>query len=184
MRLERFLSELTTFSAHFRQEVFDEYGELLETAEGDVAISKPGKFRWEYRHPYRQLIISDGTTLWVYDADLEQVTVNPLANGGAGSPAELLVGDIDLEQHYEVVESAVAGDTAWVSLTPRAAASQYQTIEIGLDEGGIRGMKLRDNLNQLTALWFDTVRTDIEIEQGRFKFVPPPGVDVVSGRAN
>lgn len=183
-RLDQFLAELTTFSAHFEQQLFDEYGALIETAEGVVDISKPGKFRWEYRHPYRQLIVSDGTTLWVYDVDLEQVSMNPLANGGAGSPAELLVGDIDLEQHYVVVELGVEVDISWVSLTPRVDANQYQTIELGLDKGGLRAMRLRDNLNQLTTIQFDRVQNNVAIEPARFEFVPPTGVDVVGGRAN
>lgn len=183
-RLDQFLAELTTFSAHFEQQLFDEYGALIETAEGVVDISKPGKFRWEYRHPYRQLIVSDGTTLWVYDVDLEQVSMNPLANGGAGSPAELLVGDIDLEQHYVVVELGVEVDISWVSLTPRVDANQYQMIELGLDKGGLRAMRLRDNLNQLTTIQFDRVQNNVAIEPARFDFVPPAGVDVVGGRAN
>lgn len=183
-RLERFLSELSTLTANFEQQLFDEYGELLETSRGAVAISKPGKFRWEYREPYSQLIVTDGTTLWVYDADLEQVSINPLENGGAGSPAELLVGDVDLDSHYDIVESAVEDDVAWVALTPREAASQYSTIEIGLDDDGIRGMKLRDNLNQLTAVRFQDVARNTGIEDEQFNFVAPPGVDVVTGSGN
>jgi len=181
LRLERFLAGLTTLTAEFEQQLFDEYGELMETANGEVAISKPGKFRWEYHHPYSQLIVTDGSTLWVYDVDLEQVSVNPVANGGAGSPAELLVGDIDLDQHYEVVEAGGEGDVAWVSLTPRGDTSQYNSIEIGLDSGEIRGMKLRDNLNQLTTVRFEHVLRNGEIADDRFSFVPPPGVDVMKG---
>jgi outer membrane lipoprotein carrier protein len=183
-RLERFLADLTTFSAHFEQGLYDEYGDLVETVEGDVEISRPGRFRWEYKHPYRQLIVTDGTTLWVYDAELEQVSVNPLADNTAGSPAELLVGDIDLDRYYEIVEAAPEEGIAWVALTPRAGANQYRTIEIGLDEDGIRGMRLRDNLNQLTVLSFSAIRRNIEIADERFNFVPPPGVDVVSGRVD
>ena len=183
-RLENFLAEVTTLRAHFEQRLFDEYGELLETAEGEVAISKPGKFRWEYRQPYKQLIVTDGETLWVYDADLEQVSVNLLGNDLAGSPAELLAGEVDLERHYEIVELATEEHLAWVSLTPRGEVSQYATIEVGFDHDGIRGMKLRDNLNQLTSIRFDDVVLNIEIEQERFSFVPGPGVDVVTGAAH
>ncbi len=180
-RLESFLDELTTLNAHFEQQLYDEYGELLETAEGEVAISKPGKFRWEYQRPYSQLIVTDGTTLWVYDADLEQVSINPLDDGATGSPAALLVGEVDLERHYEIVELTAQEQVAWVSLTPRGDAMQYATIEIGLDNDGIRGMKLRDNLNQLTSIRFDGVQRNIEIDPERFRFLPPPGVDVVTG---
>jgi outer membrane lipoprotein carrier protein len=184
VRLEQFLAGLTTLTAGFEQQLFDEYGELMETATGEVAISKPGKFRWEYQQPYSQLIVTDGSTLWVYDVDLEQVSVNPVANGGAGSPAELLVGDLDLDQHYDIVEAGVEDGVAWVSLTPRGDTTQYNSIEIGLDSSEIRGMKLRDNLNQLTTIRFDHVLRNGEIAEDRFNFVPPPGVDVMQGTRN
>ncbi len=184
IRLEQFLDELTTFSARFEQQLFDEYGGLLESADGQVAISKPGKFRWEYQQPYSQMIVTDGTTLWVYDVDLEQVSINPFSQGGPGSPAELLVGEIDLEEHYVVTESIGEDDIAWVSLTPRDETAQYSSVEIGLDSDGIQAMKLRDNLNQVTDIRFDDIERNGEISPEQFSFVPPPGVDVLQGPGN
>jgi outer membrane lipoprotein carrier protein len=184
MRLEQFLDELTTFSARFEQQLFDEYGGLLESAEGEVAISKPGKFRWEYQQPYSQLIVTDGTTLWIYDVDLEQVSINPFSQGGPGSPAELLVGDVDLKEHYIIAESVGEDSLSWVSLTPRDEAAQYNSVEIGLDTDGIQAMKLRDNLNQLTYIRFGDIEQNGEIASEHFSFVPPPGVDVLQGAGN
>lgn len=179
-RLDRFLAELTSFTATFEQQLFDEYGELLETATGDVAIAKPGKFRWEYRDPYEQIIVSDGATLWVYDVDLEQVSVNPLANDNPESPASLLVGDIDVDQHFVVTESPAVDGVVWVSLAPRAAQAQYSSVEIGFDAHGLHGMRLRDNLRQLTAITFGDIARNVEIVPERFAFTPPPGVDVLT----
>ena len=184
LRLEQFLNQMTTFRAHFEQRLFDEYGGLLETATGEVAISKPGKFRWEYQQPYGQLIVTDGKTLWVYDIDLEQVSINPFTHGGAGSPAELLVGEVDLEQDYLIAESIGDDGTVWVSLTPHDETAQYNVIDIGLDDAGIRAMKLHDNLNQLTEIHFDEIVRDGEIGGEYFDFVPPPGVDVMTGAVN
>lgn len=179
-RLDRFLAELTSFTATFEQQLFDEYGELLEASSGEVAIAKPGKFRWEYRDPYEQIIVSDGATLWVYDVDLEQVSVNPLANDNPESPASLLVGDIDVDRHYVVSESPSVDGVAWVSLTPRAAQAQYSSVEIGFDADGLHGMRLADNLRQLTSITFGDIARNVEIAPGRFAFTPPPGVDVLT----
>ena len=179
--LEQFLREVSTFQAKFEQQLFDEYGDLLETASGMVAISKPGKFRWEYQQPYGQLIVTDGTTLWVYDVDLEQVSINPFSHGAAGSPAELLVGEVDLDQHYLVTESIGGDGIAWISLTPRNQDTQYKAIEIGFNDNALHAMKLRDNLNQLTDIRFSDIERDGDIGEERFHFVLPPGVDVLQG---
>ncbi len=179
-RLDRFLAELTSFTATFEQQLFDEYGELLETSIGDVAIAKPGKFRWEYRDPYEQIIVSDGATLWVYDVDLEQVSVNPLANDSPESPASLLVGDIDIDRQYIVAESPAVDGIVWVSLTPRSGQAQYRGVEIGFDAQGLHGMRLSDNLRQLTAITFSDIARNVEIAPERFAFSPPPGVDVLT----
>lgn len=179
-RLDRFLAELTSFTATFEQQLFDEYGELLETSTGDVVIAKPGKFRWEYREPYEQIIVSDGATLWVYDVDLEQVSINPLASDNSDSPAALLVGDLDVDRHYVVTEAPPVDGIVWLSLAPRAAQAQYSSVEIGFDESGLHGMRLSDNLRQLTAITFSDIARNVGIEPDRFAFTPPPGVDVLT----
>ncbi|MFT4563088.1 MAG: outer membrane lipoprotein carrier protein [Gammaproteobacteria bacterium] len=180
-RLTNFLSELTTLRGHFQQQLFDEYGELMESAEGDVIISKPGKFRWEYQQPYHQIIVTNGATIWIYDADLEQVSVNPFTNDGGSSPAALLSGDLDIEQHFTSVDSAGEGDIIWVSLTPRDAGATYHGIDLGLTSTGLSGMKLRDNLNQLTSIAFSEIERNSDVADTEFEFVPPAGVDVISG---
>lgn len=182
-RLDQFLAELSTFSADFEQELFDEYGELLETASGQVAIAKPGRFRWEYEDPYAQLIVTDGATLWVYDVDLEQVSINPVAEQATGSPAALLVGDVDIDKHYVVSKGADEGSEVWVNLSPKNDDPQYAAIEIGFDAEQLIGMRLRDNLSQLTSIRFSEVERNVEIAAAKFDFVPPAGVDVMTNRA-
>jgi outer membrane lipoprotein carrier protein len=180
-RLDHFLSELTTLRGHFQQQLFDEYGALMESSEGDVIISKPGKFRWEYLQPYRQIIVTNGATIWIYDADLEQVSVNPFAKDGDTSPAALLSGDIDIEQNFTSIERAGEDDIIWVSLTPRDASATYNGIDLGLSPAGLAGMKLRDNLNQLTSIAFSEIERNADVIDAEFEFVPPAGVDVISG---
>lgn len=180
-RLQDFLDGLTTLTAQFQQQLFDEYGELIETSEGRVAISRPGKFRWEYHAPYRQLIVTDARSLWVYDEDLEQVSVNPFTNSTAGSPAQLLVGDLNIDEHYSLVEHSDDTGMIWVSLTPRDRETQYDAIDIGFNDDGLKAMRLRDNLNQLTVIKFATILRNVEISPSEFSFVPPAGVDVMRG---
>ena len=183
-RLQKFLDGLTTLTAQFEQQLFDEYGELIETSAGRVAISRPGKFRWEYRSPYNQLIVTDAQTLWVYDADLEQLTVNPFADTATGSPAELLVGEMDIDRHYSLVEHRDDDGMIWISLTPRKQETQYNAIDIGFDDDGFKAMRLKDNLNQLTVIHFAATLRNIDISADEFSFTPPVGVDVMRGTGN
>ena len=183
-RLQDFLEGLSTLTAQFQQQLFDEYGELIETSEGDVAISRPGKFRWSYHSPYSQLIVTDGETLWIYDADLEQVSVNPFTNTTAGSPAQLLVGELDIDEHYSSTERRDDSGVIWISLTPHERATQYDNIDIAFDNDGLTAMRLRDNLNQLTVIDFQALAHNVDIAPENFYFVPPDGVDVMRGTGN
>ncbi len=181
--LEQFLKATTTFQAKFEQKLFDEYGDVFETAAGEVLISKPGQFRWEYQKPYSQLLVTDGTTLWVHDVDLEQVSINPLSHGAAGSPIEILVREVELDQHYFIAESISKDGIAWISLTPRSQGAQYNEIEIGFSDKAIHGMKLFDNLNQLTEIQFRDIELNGRISDERFRFESVPGIDVMRGPA-
>lgn len=182
-RLDGFLQGFASLSADFEQRLFDEYGELLETSKGRVRIAKPGRFAWEYASPYQQAIICDGKTLWVYDADLEQVTINAIEAASAGSPAKLLGEDVDVDAEYEVAELGERDGALWVRLTPRIPDQQYQTVEIGFAETAVAGMRLEDNLGQVTDLRFSNAVRNGPVDAASFEFTPPPGVDIVRGVA-
>jgi outer membrane lipoprotein carrier protein len=179
--LDFFLKDLSTFSASFEQTVFDEAGELLETSHGTVCISRPGKFAWDYQAPYQQSIVSNGKTLWLYDADLAQVTINAIDTSAAGSAAQLLGNNVNIDEQYKVVELGVRDGADWLKLTPKTADQQYSAVEIGLHDKTLVGIKLLDNLGQVTALAFSNLRRNPPLPDTQFTFLPPPNVDVVTG---
>src|SRR5690606_21385679 len=123
-----------------------------ETSRGRVRLARPDRFAWEYREPYRQTIVSDGRTLWVYDEDLAQVTVSTLDAESPATPARLLSGEVDLAAEYVTEELGEEAGLTWVKLTPRGEDQQYEGIEIGLAADGVAAMRLRDNLGQTTEL--------------------------------
>ncbi len=179
--LRNYLNGLESFSATFAQERYDEYGDLLETASGRCLVKRPGRFRWSYTSPYLQSIVGDGDTLWIYDEDLEQVTVNPMGEIQAGSPAELLGGGLDVASRYDIEALGPDGAYDWYRLTPKVAATDFQRIELGLAGGEVRAMRLKDNLGQLTLLHFDEINRNLELDDTLFEFSPPPGIDVIRG---
>lgn len=177
-----YLDSLQSFTASFTQQRFDEDGELLETLTGEAYIERPGRFRWAYGEPYVQLIVSDGETLWIYDEDLEQVTVNAVDDSGQGSPAALLGHESDVAADYAITALPPADDGyAWYRLESKEAASDFSAVALGFADGEVRAMRLTDNLGQLTALSFDGVARNRDVDDALFHFVPPAGVDVVQG---
>jgi outer membrane lipoprotein carrier protein len=180
-RLDAALKGLTGFRAEFRQTVIDAGGQQTESAEGTVALARPGKFRWDYRTP-PQLIVSDGTTVWLYDTDLAQVTVRPAAEALVGTPALLLSGQADIRAEFAVTDGGTGDGLSWSVLAPKDAQSDFRELHIGIADGDLRRMILVDRLGQTTRLDFERIERNPRLDPGSFNFTPPPGVDVI-GRA-
>ena len=179
--LRDYLEQLQSFSAGFEQRAYDEYGALLDTARGTCVVSRPDRFRWSYAAPYVQAIISDGSQLWIYDEDLQQVTVTPLGEAVSGTPAELLGKRILIEAHYDITPAAAEDDTAWFVLVPKGEVADFRRIEMAMRGGEVVGMRLHDNLGQRTDIEFSDVQRDAALDPELFEFTPPPGIEVVHG---
>lgn len=177
-RLDAALDSLSSLTAEFTQTVRDAGGELRESAEGSVSLARPGRFRWDYRAP-AQLIVSDGTTVWLYDEDLAQVTVRPAADSLAGTPALLLSGQADLAGAFEISDGGEEGGLAWSRLRPKDADSDFTELRVGVTGSELRRMTLLDKLGQSTELEFSRIERNPRFDADTFTFVPPPGVDVV-----
>ncbi len=181
--LIEYLNNLHSYSATFAQQRFDETGALLETAKGDCSIERPGRFRWNYREPYQQVIVSDSSKLWIYDEDLAQVTVNNVSADAPGTPAELLSAQFDVATRYTVAHLGPLEGYDWYRLHPKGAKTQFQEVELGFADHEIKAMRLKDNLGQTTLLHFEAVKRNAPMAQTLFQFTPPAGVDVVEGSA-
>ena len=180
-RLEAALKGLSSLRAGFHQTVTDAQGTQTESAEGTVALARPGKFRWDYRVP-AQLIVSDGTTVWLYDVDLAQVTIRPAADSLSGTPALLFSGKTDLGAEFKIADGGEADGLLWSRLTPKGADSDFRELSVGIAGGELRRMVMVDRLGQTMRLEFEHIERNPRLDSSAFSFTPPPGVDVV-GRA-
>ncbi|MEX1993564.1 MAG: outer membrane lipoprotein chaperone LolA [Steroidobacteraceae bacterium] len=180
-RVQAALGELQSLRAEFRQSVTDAEGRVIERAEGTMLLARPGRFRWDYRVP-GQLIVSDGTTIWFHDIDLEQVTIRAVTDTMSGTPAMLLAGTAELQAEFEIADGGEDQGLAWSRLTPRRADGDFRQLRLGFAKGLLRRMTLLDRLGQTTDLQFDRVERNPRLDERLFSFTPPPGVDVV-GRA-
>lgn len=179
-RLSAFLDQVHSLRADFQQSVYDEDARPLDDSSGKVYIARPGRFRWDYTEPYPQEIVGDGEQVWIYDSELEQVTVRPLGDALGDTPVMLLSSDEPVEHSFEV--RAVEGPDGydWAELTPLAEQVSFKRIRLGFDGEILRIMELDDAFGQLTRLRFARVERNPDLDPALFRFTPPEGADVFS----
>ena len=179
--LEAFLSDVHSFTAEFRQELWTADQRLLQTETGTLSLSRPNHFRWTYREPTELTVVADGTQLWIYDVELAQVTVAPLDTTVESSPAMLLSGDRDVRDGFDVVQTYTLDGLDWVKLAPKTSGADFTSVLIGFSGNAPQRLELVDGLNQVTRIDFDDLSVNPQIDDGVFRFEPPPGVDVIGG---
>jgi outer membrane lipoprotein carrier protein len=177
-RLKVALKNMDNLSAEFKQTLLDEDKNIVQQSSGTLALQRPGKFAWIYTEPFEQRIIADGSELWVYDVELDQVTVKPMDASISNAPIMILMKESDVTQQFNVIEVGQRKFLFWIELEPREKDLEYQRIFIGLDDGQVRAMELQDQFGQSTQIVFDNLRVGVVHNPAIFKFVPPEGVDV------
>ncbi|HEY7639134.1 MAG TPA: outer membrane lipoprotein chaperone LolA [Steroidobacteraceae bacterium] len=178
-RVETFLQGLESLQAQFKQVLTDRNGQSLEEATGTLAISRPDRFRWDYTKPYSQVIVADGTRIWIYDSDLEQVTVRKLDETLSATPAMLLSGRSNLADNFKVTEAKSEGAVDWVRMEPRRDDTDFKWVRLGFEGAVLKYMQLADKLGQTTSLEFSQVERNPPLDPSRFTFTVPPGADVI-----
>lgn len=178
-RLQRFHSEITGLSAEFSQTLRDPERKILQVSAGHMDLQKPGLFRWEYNKPYPQMIIGDGKKIWIYDPELEQVTVKDESKAIGSAPALVLSGGAGLEQNF-TIENETRGDAfTWIKLIPRQADTDFKEIHIAFSDDMLVMLELQDMLGQTTEIEFRDLIKNPDFKPGHFQFVVPKGVEVV-----
>lgn len=183
-RLDKFFSEVDSFEGQFLQTVFDENGEVIQDATGEVALDKPGRFRWQYTQPYPQLILADGEYLWIYDEELLQATAKPIDEALGNAPIMLLTDIRPLNEDFEIMDAPTRDGLKWVALIPLIQDTEFHRIQIGLDEKGIKKMELHDYFSQKTIIEFANLEMNVTFPLEHFTFKAPEGVDVVGYPGN
>ncbi|MDX1514760.1 MAG: outer membrane lipoprotein chaperone LolA [Gammaproteobacteria bacterium] len=180
--LDNFLSDLRTLESEFHQTLYDENLKKLEESRGLLFLERPNRFRWDYRQPNAQLIVSDGDKVWLYDRELAQVTVRKIDDALGATPALVLSSREPLEKNFEVSDLGSDQDLIWVGLKPRHKEASFAHIRLGFADGELRRMELTDNFGQLTKLEFSNMIRNAPIISDAFRFSPPAGVDVIGER--
>ena len=178
-RLKAFVAGAKTAEANFTQTVADKSGRVIQQASGKMAFARPGKFRWDYSAPYEQVIVGDGSKLWLYDTDLDQVTVRSLGDVIAGTPAALLAGDNAIEKYFSLKNAGESGGLEWLEATPKTRDTTFERIRMGFKGDALVQMELFDFFGQRTTLKLSRLVRNPAIAPSRFTFTPPKGADIL-----
>ena len=178
-QLRAFVDETLSARASFSQSVASKSGRKPQLTQGSFVFARPGKFRWSYEKPYPQLIVGDGEKLWVYDQELNQVSVKKLGQALGSSPAALLAGDNVMEKNFLLSDIGSRDGLDWVEARPKGQESSFESVRLGFREDLPRVMEVKDNFGQTTTLTFSRFERNPALNAELFHFVPPRGADVV-----
>lgn len=182
-RLNQVLSSFQSLETRFTQEIKSQRGQSLQKVSGRLWIQRPNRFRWEAIQPYSQLVVADGTSLWLYEPDLQQVTVKPLSTALRNSPALLLSERTqNLLKDYDVRYQRLGEKEAQFDLIPKSKNSPFQKIRLRFSDGVLLRMHLYDHLGQQTHIEFLENKQNVRLNSNLFRFSPPKGSDVIRER--
>ncbi|MBK7470381.1 MAG: outer membrane lipoprotein chaperone LolA [Betaproteobacteria bacterium] len=176
-----FTTQTRSARGDFSQVVVDRAGKVLREASGTFSLSRPGKFRWTYVKPYAQLLVGDGQKVWIYDTDLNQVTIRAMDQTLSATPAALLAGSQDFEKVFAVEDLPPADGLTWLGAKPRAAESGLESARIGFNKGTLEKLEFVDSFGQRTIITVSKFEKNPALGADHFKFTPPKGADVIGG---
>ncbi|MBI5781000.1 MAG: outer membrane lipoprotein chaperone LolA [Rhodocyclales bacterium] len=181
-RLESFVTQTSAAQGRFRQEVLDPQGRAVQRSEGRFVYERPSRFRWEVTAPAQQLVVSDGKTVQVWDADLEQVVVTPLTQALSGSPVAILADAQALHREFAPEGGEVEGERWAVRLRARSAEAGIVRVVVEGEGEQLRRMRIEDHFGQTSEIVFTEFRRMWSVSPEEFAFTPPPGTKVLENR--
>jgi len=178
-RFKSFLRDTQSARAAFEQQVYGRGGKLIQESKGSFVFQRPGRFRWTYAEPVDQLIVGDGERVWIYDRDLNQVTVRRLSRALGSTPAALLAGAADVEAAFELKDAGQRDALEWLEARPKESDAGFELIRMGFGPDGVQAMELVDHFGHTTRLRFGNLQRNPKVDPAEFRFQPPPGADVL-----
>ena len=180
-QLASLLEHVDTFSADFQQTLVSPQGNTIQRVSGQLKAKRPGHFYWYTAPPLEQELVTDGKQVWLFDPDLEQVTIQELAAQFSQTPALLLSGEVgDIDRQYTVTEVTDEDHKQGFRLSPKSPDSLFDSLYLAFDNRKqLNLMQLKDSLGQQTTIEFSNQRINQAIADDDFNFEIPDGVDVI-----
>ncbi|CAM3017425.1 Outer-membrane lipoprotein carrier protein precursor [Legionella steigerwaltii] len=176
--LQTKLNGIRSMTAVFKQTVKAKH-RIVSNSSGTMALQRPGRFRWQTVQPMAQLMVADGQRIWVYDKDLEQVTVKTQRKGLGGTAALFLSGyDNTVTRDFTVTQSNVGNELVF-DLKSKSPKANFQRIKLVFRQNNLTGLELYDQLGQVTTVQLSQIKSNPKLAASLFQFKTPKGVDVV-----
>lgn len=176
--LQTKLNAIRSMTASFKQ-VVKAKERVVSRSSGTMALQRPGRFRWQTKEPMAQLMIADGQRIWIYDTDLEQVTVKKQEKGLGGTAALFLSGyDNTVTRDFTVVQSG-SGDNSVFDLQAKSPKANFQRMKLVFHKDMLTELVLFDQLGQVTTVQLAKTKLNPQLAVSLFQFKTPKGVDVV-----
>jgi len=182
--VRNFIDATSNYQADFTQTLTNNAGQILEEEAGQLWLQRPGQFRWEYRDPWERQIVGNQTEIWLYDAELEQVTVRSAEGALLESPAALLVGDMSALDDYRFSGTVTGDGTVMVNLEPLTGHGDFESIGLGFAGEELVSLELNDRFEQHTLINFRSIVKNTSLSPALFNFELPDGADVIDQRIN
>ncbi|MDN3543408.1 outer membrane lipoprotein chaperone LolA [Kinneretia asaccharophila] len=176
--LKDFGREVKSGKAEFTQTVSSPDGQRKKSSSGSFEFQRPNQFRFAYTKPFEQLIVGDGQKVWIYDPDLKQASARRMSAALGATPAALLAG-ANLEKDFELKALPAAQGLDWVQAQPRQADAGLQSLKVGFKGRELAAIEVVDGFGQRSLLQFSAVQTNAPVAAERFRFVLPPGADLI-----
>jgi len=177
--LRDFFNNTSSMRAQFSQVVNDKQGRKEQEVEGTMQLQRPNKFRWDYKKPYEQQIVSDGKQVFLFDTDLQQVTIRELSKALGSSPAALLAGGEAVEKSFTLKNATRKDGLTWVLALSKDKDSGFDRVLLGFKAEELRKMEMYDSFNHVTHITFSDVERNPTLQDSTFLFTTPKGADVV-----
>lgn len=176
--LRDFVRDVKSGRAAFTQTVTSPDGARKKVSGGSFEFLRPNRFRFAYAKPFEQLIVADGTKVWIYDTDLNQASSRKISQALGATPAALLAGG-SLEQDFTLARDASQGGIDWALATPKAGDGTIKTLRVGFRGKELAAIEITDNFGQRSLLQFSGFAANAAVAAEAFRFVPPAGADVI-----
>ena len=176
--LREFVREAKSGRANFTQTVTSPDGAKKKTSSGSFEFIRPDRFRFAYSKPFEQLIVGDGHKVWLYDPDLNQVSVRKASQALGATPAALLAGDA-LDRDFTLQPQPDKDGLAWAQASPKAKDGPFQFMRVGFRGKELAAVEIVDSFGQRSVLQFSNVASNVQLPAERFRFTPPAGAEVL-----
>ena len=176
--LRDFAQNVKSGRAAFTQTVTSVDGAKKKDSSGQFEFVRPNRFRFTYAKPFEQQIVADGQKVWLYDVDLNQVTVRPMTQAIGATPAALLAGGT-LDKEFDLKAMPAVDGMEWVQATPRTKDGPIQSLRVGFKGTALAALEILDGFGQRSLLRFGALEQNIKLPDETFQFTPPKGADVI-----